>query len=195
MAAGQHPCPECQNTLRCVPRVPAVAHRYLERALVLRRPTTARSSTHKGARWLGPAGCQSLLCNPKSSQVSGKLCLGSQPLPAPFKLVSLRTRRLAPRRSRQSRSPRITSIENVALCLLNESLRRIDLLYFFFFQTKNALFLTCLCIVWVNDVQPICYRSAPVLCPVSGVRLVLARLLSPDWLTNFYNTSLINRKQ
>lgn len=143
----QHPCPECQNTLRCVPRVPAVAHHYLERALVLRLPTTARSSSHKGARWLGPAGCQSLLCNPKSSQVSGKLCLGSQPLPARFKLVSLRTRRLAPRRSRQSHSPRITSIENVALCLLNESLRRINLLYFFFPNKEciiSHLFVHCL---------------------------------------------------
>ena len=75
------------------------------------------------AHVLWRSGCQSLLCNPKSSQVSGKQCLDSWPLPARLCPVSLCTRRLAPRWSWRSYSPRITFIENVALCLLNESLR------------------------------------------------------------------------
>lgn len=75
------------------------------------------------ANVLWQSGCRSLLCNPKSSQVSRKLCLDSRPLPACLSPVSLCTRRLAPGWSRRSYSPRITFIENVALCLLNESLR------------------------------------------------------------------------
>lgn len=79
------------------------------------------------AHALRPPGCQSLPCNPKSSRVSGKLCLDSRPRPAPLSPTSLCARRPAQRRSH---SPRITSIENVALCLPNESLRRINLLFF-----------------------------------------------------------------
>jgi len=48
VAAGQHPYPELQYALQSVPDVPAVAHNYLERAFVLRLPTMARSSWHKG---------------------------------------------------------------------------------------------------------------------------------------------------
>lgn len=87
----------------------------------------------------GDLDARACCANPKSSQVSGKLCRDSRPLPARLSPLSLCTRRLAPRRSRRSHSPRITFIKNGALCLPHESLRRINLLFLFFFPNKECI--------------------------------------------------------
>lgn len=73
---------------------------------------------------------QSLLCQPKSPQVSGELCLDSRPC---LHLSPAHCTGLAPTRSRRSYSPRTRASEKKALSLLNESLRRIK---FFFFLSK-----------------------------------------------------------
>lgn len=144
VAAGQHPCPECQHALKC-PRCSSCGSS-------LRGEGSGPSATHHVPELIsqrpmcyGPSGCQSLLCNPKPSQVSGKLCLDRQPLPARLSPFALHTRRLAPRGSRRSCSPRITLTENVALCLLNESLRPIDLLFIFFSPKQRMHYLELVC--------------------------------------------------
>lgn len=77
-------------------------------------------------------------CKPKSPQVSGKLCLDSRPC---LCLSPAHCTGLAPTRSQRSYSPRIPANEKKALCLLNESLRQINLLvcFFFFFLSKHRM--------------------------------------------------------
>lgn len=79
---------------------------------------------------------QSLLCKPKSPQVSGKLCLDSRPS---LCLSLAHSTELATTWSQRSHSPRITANEKKALCLFYESLRRINYFFLFFFFPKHRM--------------------------------------------------------
>lgn len=144
MAAGSIPVPNAQicSGVSQVPKYTLKCPRCCSCGSPLLRKDPCPWATHGVKELISqrPMYCgdleQRLLCKPKSPQVSGELCLDSR---ACLRLSAAHCTGLAPTPSQRSYSPRITANEKRALCLLNESLKRINLLGCGVFLSKHRM--------------------------------------------------------